>query len=219
MSDSGGRRRCAAAAIAGLGWFALLLQLLLLIRAATAVGIAWPSAAINFLSYFTIESNILVALVTTAAALRLRATSWLLRPAVQSAATLYIGVVGIVYVAVLRLLWAPQGWQWIADVLLHNAIPLLYLGYWAVFVPKGALRWLHAALWLVFPAGFLLYSLLRGALMGFYAYPFIDAAAIGYGAVARNALLLIGLFWGFGLLLAALDRVIARRRPQPSRGE
>jgi hypothetical protein len=40
----------------------------------------------------------------------------------------------------LRHLWHPQGWQFIADELLHDVMPLLFLGYWWFCVPKGTLR-------------------------------------------------------------------------------
>ena len=58
-----------------------------------------------------------------------------------------------------------------ADLVLHDAIPFLYPLYWLVFLPKGSLRWSEPAWWLVFPALYFLYSMLRGAAFGTYLYP------------------------------------------------
>jgi hypothetical protein len=35
----------------------------------------------------------------------------------------------------------PQGAQKIADILLHDVVPVMYLGYWLIFIPNGSLRW------------------------------------------------------------------------------
>jgi hypothetical protein len=118
----------------------------------------------------------------------------------------YITIVGIVYSLVLRDLWNPQGLQKLADLLLHDVIPVVYLIFWLRFVPKGVLRWKDALQWLGFPAVYCAYSLVRGALTGWYPYPFIDAAQLGYAAVARNAILLLVAFLKIGLVLVALGQ-------------
>jgi hypothetical protein len=64
----------------------------------------------------------------------------------------YIAIVGIVYSLLLRHIWNPQGWQIVADVLLHDLIPLLYVAYWVIFVRKSSLLWKHAVWWLAYPA-------------------------------------------------------------------
>jgi hypothetical protein len=55
----------------------------------------------------------------------------------------------LVYVTILRPLWAPQGAQWLADVLLHYGMPLGYLGFWLFLVRKTSLRWYDPLLWLI----------------------------------------------------------------------
>jgi hypothetical protein len=48
---------------------------------------------------------------------------------VQSGAAIYIAIVGIVYSFALRHIWDPQGLQKIADMLLHDSLPVLYVAF------------------------------------------------------------------------------------------
>lgn len=204
-----GMRLCCLLA-AALGWFALALQYV--IAYGDKSGAALLTGTINFLSYFTILSNLLAAIALTVAGLRGHAAARSPQTVAASGIALYIGVTGLVYFALLRQLWQPQGWQFIADALLHYVMPVLYLVYWLLFVPKGRLRARHALVWVGFPVGYAIYSLIHGALSGFYPYPFIDVAGLGYPPVLRNMALFTAAFAGLGLLLVAADGWLARRR-------
>src|ERR1700722_9840931 len=117
--------RVYAAAGALLGWFALTLQFYLVLLQSQA-GLAMLGAVITYFSFFTILTNLLVALVFTAITMR-PAAGWaqfFLSPSVQAATSVYIAIVGAVYQLLLRHLWNPQGAQWVADVLLHAVIPV-----------------------------------------------------------------------------------------------
>jgi hypothetical protein len=197
--------RVYAAVGASLGWFALALQLyLMLVQDPTAM----LGVVITYLSFFTILTNILVALVFTAAALR-PAAAWgqfLLRSSVQASTAVYIAIVGMVYQLLLRHLWNPQGAQWIADILLHSIIPVGYVLYWWLFAPRDELSWKNAIGWLVFPGVYLVYTLARGAVSGLYPYPFVDVTALGYGGVLARSAGLMLVFLGMGLLIVAIAR-------------
>ncbi len=125
----------------------------------------------------------------------------LLKPANLTAIAVYIFVVGLVYNLVLRQLWSPLGWQWVADNLLHVVTPILYLLYWWQFVPDKPQRWKLALLWLLYPAIYFVYAIIRGQLEGVYPYPFIDVNQLGFQKVFINALIIMLLFlatgWGF----------------------
>ena len=127
------------------------------------------------------------------------------------AATLFIAIVGIVYSLVLRALWNPDGWQKVADMGLHDAVPLLAVAFWFAFVPKGGLAWRDPVIWLAFPLAYFVHALLRGATTGWWAYPFLNADALGHATVLRNAVILTAAFLGLGLVLVALDRTIGGR--------
>jgi hypothetical protein len=197
--------RLYAAVGALLGWFALALQLYLMLVQAPA---AMLGAVITYFSFFTILTNFLVALVFTATAVRPSAAwgQWVLRPSVQASTAVYIAIVGIVYQLLLRQLWNPQGAQWVADVLLHSVIPVGYVLYWWLFAPRDELNWKNAIGWLVYPGAYLVYTLARGAVSGLYPYPFVDVNALGYGGVLARSAGLMLVFLGMGLLIVAIAR-------------
>ena len=185
--------------IAATAWFAVLFQLYL-----TAGSIA------NFLSYFTVLCNLLVAVSLTVLILMpsAKAGRFFSTLSVQTAIALYIFIVGLVYNLVLRGIWAPTGWQLVVDNLLHVVVPLLYVLYWALFRPKGSLQWRDGLYWLLFPLAYLLYSLIRGPLVQWYPYPFLDVAKLGYEKVLINILLMLALFLAAGLALIAANRLV-----------
>jgi hypothetical protein len=154
-----------AASTALLGWFALILQFYLLIKNAPSDPMAILAATVTYFSFFTILTNLLVAMVLTFQVWR-PVSSWgefFERPTVQTATATYIAIVGVTYAALLRQLWDPTGAQKLADILLHDAIPILYIVYWLLWGAKRKLRWRDAATWLVYPGLYLLYVLIRGA--------------------------------------------------------
>jgi hypothetical protein len=203
----GQRRR--AAVIAGLGWFGLSVQLYFNIHDALAKDLSILAHLINYFSYFTIETNLLVALVLTIFCARPQAEQFLTRPSVTSALVVYIIIVGAVYAVLLRNLWHPQGVRLLADVVLHDAIPFLYPLYWLAFLPKGSLRWTDPVMWLVYPVLYFLYSMLRGAAFGTYLYPFFDVAQLGFARVSMNGIVLLAVFFGLGVVLTAIDHALA----------
>jgi hypothetical protein len=203
--------RVYAAVGALLGWFALALQLyLMLVQSLVPERLG---TVITFFSFFTILTNILTASVFTAVAFQPKHGwgKWLCRPSVQAATAVYIAIVGMVYQLLLRQLWNPQGAQWVADVLLHSMVPVGYVVYWLLFAPRAGLSWKDSVTWLIYPGVYLVYVLARGAVSGLYPYPFVDVNVLGYGGVlARSGLLMI-VFLGMGLLVVAVGRRVRAR--------
>jgi hypothetical protein len=118
----------------------------------------------------------------------------------------------VIYHYLLAKLWNPQGWQLVADTIEHVVAPALYVIDWALFVPKGTLRFKSAFVSLVFPLGYAAYSLVHGAATSFYPYSFIDVSHLGYD----NMAMLLLAFGGFGLLLIAFDRWLGRLKTRAS---
>ncbi|CAN7252082.1 Pr6Pr family membrane protein [Bosea sp. LjRoot237] len=201
--------RIVAAGGAIIGWAVLALQFYLIAMEGAEQG--WSSAEVlaRFFNFFTILTNILVASTLTQAALA-PGRGILGRPPAQAAVASYIVVVWLIYFTLLRRIWAPAGLQWQANIMLHYVMPALYVGFWLAFVRKGRLRWAMAVAWLAYPLLYLAWALIRGAVSGFYPYPFINAAALGYERVALNALGIAGVFLVIGLVFVALDRLLAR---------
>ncbi|MBC7890471.1 MAG: Pr6Pr family membrane protein [Ferruginibacter sp.] len=194
---------------AALGCFALVLQCYLIILNRTA---SIPETIIRFFSFFTILTNILVALCFSFLLLK-PGTKWgkfFEQPATLTAITVYIVVVGIVYNLILRFLWNPQGLQRIADELLHTIIPLLFIFYWFLFVSKERLKWNSILPWLIYPTIYCIYTLARGAIVGFYPYPFIDVLLLGYYKVVINIAGLVLVFLVISLVLVAIAKLIVK---------
>jgi hypothetical protein len=198
-----------------LGWFALLLQLYLMLVQSPGGARAMAGTVITYFSFFTILTNFLVALVFTATVFSSE-PGWgqfFRRPSVQAGSAAYIAIVGITYRLLLRQLWNPQGMQWVADIILHDIIPVGYVLYWLLFAPRMELRWKDALGWLVYPAVYAVYVLARGAVSGLYPYPFMDVNVLGYGGVLVHAAVFLLVFLGMGLLVVAVGRWTRGRLP------
>ena len=190
------------------GWAAVLLQLYLIIVNRTA---SVPETLIRYFSFFTILTNILVAVCFTAIAFSSAAsTSFFTKPATLAAVTVYIFVVGLVYNVVLRFLWKPEGLQRIVDEALHSFTPLWFLLFWIAFVPKSNLQWKMVPAWLIYPLVYLILILLRGSFSSFYPYPFVNVTELGYGKVLLNSLILTGVFGVLSALLIAVGKGYSR---------
>lgn len=162
-----------------LAWFALIFQFYLHINSGAA---AKAELMIRFFSYFTIDSNLLVALCSTSILL-LSSTSvgrFFTKPQVVTAISVYIIVVALVYNAVLRFLWVLTGWSMVLNELLHVVVPFMFLIYWVYFVPKNHLQWKNIWLWLVYPLAYTLFVMIRGSYADFYPYPFLNITKLGY---------------------------------------
>ncbi|HEY2623850.1 MAG TPA: Pr6Pr family membrane protein [Dyella sp.] len=193
-----------------LGWFGLALQFWMSIRLTSG----FLAGLWLFLGFYTILSNLLVAASLTAVAMGPRGTvsRFFVRPGVQTALAMSITIVGLIYNVMLRGLWHPEGWQLLADVIVHDVMPVLYLIYWWLAVSKRELRWHQVLVWQSYPAAYFLYVLLRGLADGWYPYPFLDVKTLGYAQVVIDACFVLLAFIAVGLVLVGLGRWQARRR-------
>lgn len=200
----------AAAAGAIVSWMAVGMQFFLIIRNRNN---PVPETIIQFFSYFTILTNILVACCfsSTACGRQQDNPGFFSRPGTRAATVVYIAVVSLIYNLVLRGLWAPQGLQRIVDELLHTFIPLFYIIYWFIAAPKAGIQWKHIFPWLLYPLVYLLLVLLRGAFSGFYPYPFISVNELGIKQVIINSGLITCAFILLSLMVIAASKALARK--------
>lgn len=197
------------AAIAALvGWAGLLLQLVLIVRNLGPTLGVW-----RFVGFFTVLTNMLAATVATAIALG--RSEGIAGARVRLAAATSMLMVGIVYSIALRNLWHPTGLQKVADVLLHDAAPLLWFLVWLAASLPGS-KWREIGWALAWPFAYSIYALGRGALDGWYAYWFLDPSKqTPLQLLASIAIMLAG-FALMATFLAAIDPWHSRRRqPEP----
>jgi len=201
-------KRVLMVATASVAWFALLLQVPLTIRTSLANGMTLIGAILTYFSFFTLLTNLLVALVVSLALIAPK-SRWgrqLSGPVVTTATALYITTVGLVYFFLLRQTWNPQGLDKLTDILLHDVVPVMYVVFWIFFVPKSGLRWRDTLYWAIYPMIYFVWILGRGALSGRYPYPFVDVGKLGYSQVLLNAIALLGIFLVGGLGVVAVSR-------------
>jgi len=204
--------------LAPLIWLTLILRLgLAAAQADDAIG--W--ALVERLGYFTIVSTVLAGLATTAALRAGRSESGCLvkRLAGPDFATLVatsLLLVALVYTLVLRSQWQPEGLHLWVDSLLHDVIPLLFLLYWWLAVPKSILRYTRVLVWLFYPVFYLLVVLLLGLVFGWYPYPFLDVTELGPLRVRFNVVGMLAFYAALGAALVYVGSWQAKRYTQTS---
>ena len=177
----------------------------------TAVGPAGALArVVDTLSYFTIWSNVVVAVSMTLLVARPLLSS-LPRRVLRLSGLLMITVTAIVYQVLLAPAAVVVGWSRLTDPILHVVTPLLTVVVWAVWGPRGWITRREVPLALVVPLAWIVWMLVRGAIVHAYPYDFANVEDLGYASVATTlaAILVFGLvvaaaFWG-------VERLLARR--------
>lgn len=165
---------------------AALITVTVIVQLVEALTRTVPATAGNFFSYFTIQSNIIVAVVfAIAAVIQLRRGGreplWLDR--VRGAATVYISITGAVYALLLSNIDVNTPLPW-ANVVLHYIVPIVTVIDWLLDLPERTIEFRPALVWLAYPIVYLAYSLIRGPIADWYPYPFLNPEPHGYGYVA-----------------------------------
>jgi hypothetical protein len=201
--------RTAAALLALTAWAGLAVQFHATFNLEGSLGATlWA-----LLWYFTITTNILVAVVFTGIA---AGRAFFANPSLTGSTTLYILLVGIIYALLLNGLRDLTGGSAVANILLHKITPILVPIFWLAFAPKRRLTRRDPILWAVYPLAYLGYALLRGEFTHRYPYPFINVTALGWPRTLLNALLIAVAFLAASWLFVWLDSLLTRRTSQTS---
>lgn len=157
---------------------------------------AWAMAR-----FFTILTNLAVAVTFAAAALRRDGIG----PAWIAALTLAMLLVGAVYHTLLSGITAYVGLGAWANHGLHTVVPIACLLWWIAFAPKRGLQFRDLPTFIVWPCVYVAYALARGARDAIYPYPFMDLTESSAVAVAINlaGLLLVLLIGGLIFVMIA----------------
>lgn len=168
-----------------------------------------PGRILDFFSYFTVVSNILVAVVM-AMLWRNPARSGALFRILRMDALIMITVTGLVYWAVLAGGVQLQGLEYVTNTVEHTLVPIATILVFLLFGPRGQFRVSTVFAALVLPIAWALLTLVRGATIAAYPYGFINVAQYGYGSVLVNivAVAVLGIVVGFVFL--GLDRLLSR---------
>ena len=183
-----------------------LLFALLALAAVVAQG--WHSVVIlglpatHYLSLFTVQSNLLTAVVMLLGGLRKAWLSPVRSDVLRGATVLYLVMTGVVDALLLHELPEVMAMMvpW-ADAVLHAILPLWVMVDWQLMPPSTGLAFRRARAWLLYPCAYMVYSVGRGAVVQWYPYPFLNPGQPGGVAALLGYCTGISLF---GLLFAAV---------------
>lgn len=156
-------------------------------------------------SYFTIWSNVVVAVTMTMTLLArrpLRASALVRTLRLDS--VLMITITAIVYAVLLAPTAVVVGWSRLTDPILHQVTPAVTVLVWLVFGPRGWISWRTVLAALLVPLAWIVWMLLRGAIVGAYPYDFANVAELGFAPVAGT---LAGIL-AFGLVVSCVYWVL-----------
>jgi hypothetical protein len=159
----------------------------------------------NTFAFFTVQSNLIVGATTLLLALRSRRLSSLFAT-FRLIGLVAIVVTGVVYHFALASILDLQGWDEFGNQLVHTVVPILAVAGWFIFGPRG-LTSVSVVRWsLIFPLCWIGFTLIRGAFVHWYPYPFIDVNTLGYGGTVLNCLWVFVLLLGIAAGANAVDR-------------
>jgi len=136
----------------------------------------------RFFAFFTILSN-LIGVV---------AFAWLLASRdgprsrglelLRAGAAVYLTITFFVVIALLSNVDVQLNLVWV-DVVLHKIFPVIVVADWLLDPPQHRLTRRDIVTLLAFPLAWTILTMIRGAIDGWYPYPFLDPANGGYGQV------------------------------------
>lgn len=196
---------------------AIVFRLVFAALSLTAVGVQFFAVTIpqghsilNFFCYFTNLSNILISIVFIVSAVRLitkHTEPSASDAAIRGGAVVYIVFVGIVFNTLLADTDLGELIPWV-NVIVHMVVPIAGLADWIIWPPRHRLPFRVALWWMIWPAAYSIFSVSRGAVDGFYPYPFFNPAVSGgYGGVALWCLALVVTFFVLAVLVRGVGNL------------
>lgn len=201
-----------AALLAVILWFGIILQFYISIPDYVEKGRTTGGAIVQLLSYFTIQTNFLLALLLTLLVLKPQ-SKWgrfFAEPYVIGAMEAYITIVGLVYHFMLRDQFHPVALFKVTSDIFHIVSPIAFVLFWLFLVKKTSIKWINTIFWLVYPLIYTIYILIRGALTGYYPYNFLDVTELGYGQVMINCGFLLVGFIILNALYISISRLASK---------
>lgn len=168
----------------------------------------------NFLSYFTIQSNLIAVAVFL-----IGVAWWRTRPSavwelVRGAAVVQMTVTFVVFTLLLSDTDVDTAIPWV-DTVVHTIMPLAVIVDWLLDPPDVRISFGQSLRWLTYPIVWLVYTMIRGQVTGWYPYPFLDPANGGYGSVAVTVVAILA----FGVVLSAVVAWVGNRLGRHQVGE
>ena len=168
--------------------------------------------AVDFWFYFTNLSNLFGAYVFLTGGI----AAWRDRPGVpdlvRGAAVLYLVITGLVYWALLANTIDAETIKW-QNYIVHGVMPLVFVLDWLLAPPTARLSRGKACRWLAFPLVYLAVSLIRGPIVKWWPYDFLDPREPGgYTHVTTWSLIVLAVFVVFMFVIVFAGNQLGSRR-------
>lgn len=165
----------------------------------------------NAFAFFTIQSNLIVGATSLLVAIKPDRSSTPFKVA-RLTGLVAIALTGVVYHVAIAHLLELDTWDLAGDQLVHTAVPILAVVGWLAFGPRRLTSGRIARLSLIFPIAWFAFTLVRGSIVHWYPYTFIDVTKLGYAKVLVNCLWISLLLLGLAGGATAIDGVLGRSR-------
>lgn len=174
------------------------------------------SGVVDYFSYFTHISNIIVAVVATMLA-RDPQRRGRFFDVVFLDSLVMITVTGIIY----NILLAPgapprQGLEQASNVVQHMLTPALAVLVFLLWGPYRRWNWRTPFAALVIPLIYAAWTILHGAVVGAYPYGILDVITYGYASVLTTLAMIVVLGVVLGFVFLGLGRLLARTTSKES---
>lgn len=168
---------------------------------------------LNFFSYFTIQSNIICAVVLIMGAALVASNKpygpWF--TFLRGGMVINMAITGLVYALLLQHANNAHiglQWNWM-NFVAHQFGPVFVFLEWLIWAPRYRISPRQSFLWLIYPIGWLIYTFIHASITGWYPYPFLDPALVG--GMGGVTIYVIGITIGF-FAIASLVAWVSRRR-------
>ncbi len=197
-----------------LGAGALVLQFYVTLSLKLGQGESLAGTLVFLFTFYTILTNIMLVLVYLSDLTTAGWLGWWRSPVTRGMMAGAIVLVTLVVHFLLANLQELTGLASLCDTLLHYVAPALYVLWWILFEPKGKLKLGNLPIMLLPTLIWLVWAMVRGAVIDQYPYPILNATTLGYPVVALNCVLIfVGLLVIY-LIVLGLDRVLAGKLPK-----
>jgi hypothetical protein len=173
----------------------------------------------NHFGQFTVLSNVFVAVVMIVEVAR-RNNPPRFEPEFRGSAVVALVAAGLLHAMLLGGLPAASGQ--VVNRLLHIVVPALAVLEWLLVASRRSPRWWATFAGILFPSLFFVYTLIRGAMVGWYPYDFVDPSLPGgLGRVLAGLPTIVLAFLAVSavvMLAGTLRQRVAARIRRPAEG-
>ncbi|MEY4683079.1 MAG: hypothetical protein RL534_498 [Actinomycetota bacterium] len=166
---------------------------------------------IDLFGYFTIWSNLLVAVTITMLFLNPNRSSQRFK-LFRNTSLLMILMTGILYHLLIAPTANPESWNIYTNAFQHYITPAITVLVWLLVGPR---KWFSLRMTIsvfAIPTAYLIYTFARGAIIDRYPYGFFDVIEYGYVSVGTTLVTIYIAGYVLALLFLALDKVLSRNK-------